>query len=179
MGIVKVRESGLVEWYDFVREAQDASHSAVDEDLESYLVYLLLRFMDQPELADQALGSAYLAALSHPIMGRSMMLRNVGDQCLLFSGLYPERATHRCVRVGYFVDIGKRSYLGAAEELRHEINLSKLYNRLCMHFVSLMDVLQSMRNLGAEDQRLSLQKAMEIWEDTGSSFARKLILERE
>ncbi|MDQ2994980.1 MAG: hypothetical protein M3R00_08590 [Pseudomonadota bacterium] len=177
MAIIKVRQTAVAQWYDIVREAQELSACAVDEELESYLVYMLLRFMDQTDLAEQAVGMAFLAAQQSPFMGRSMLLRNVGDQCLLYSGLYPERATNRGLRVGYYVHIGKRSYSAAADEIRHEINISKMYERLCAQFVTLMDVLHSVRQLGGEEQRLSLKKAMEIWEDTGSLFARKLIVE--
>ncbi len=175
MAVYNVEKTAVVEWYEIVREAQSTSDCAVDEELESYLVYLLLRFMNQPDLGEMPLGMAFLSALQHPLMGRSMMLRNVGDQCLLITGLFPELAAHRLLRVGYYVGIGRRSYLAAAEELHHEVNASKLYQRLCAEFVTLMDVLQSMRNLGRVEQRLSQHLAKEIWEDTRSPVALNII----
>lgn len=141
------QKAAVVEWFDIVREAQMRSACAVDEELESYLVYLLLRFMDQPDFADQPLGMAYLTALQDSTMGRSMMLRNIGDQCLLLTGLYPDWAIHRMMRVNYYVAIGKSAYESAATDLRHEINTSQLYRRLCAEFRSLMKVLQSLRTL--------------------------------
>ena len=40
---------------------------------------------------------------------RAESLRQVGDHCLLFSGLFPQIAERRLVRISYFVNIGRSS----------------------------------------------------------------------
>jgi hypothetical protein len=73
---------------------------------------------------------------------RQQQLRDVGDKCLLFSGLFPELASQRQVPISYFVGLGQHAYhilsllLGAS--------LAELFHSLDEHFVSLMDTLQCM-----------------------------------
>jgi len=98
----------------------------------------------------------------------TMQLRDVGDQCLLFSGLFPQIAERRLVKVSYFVDIGRAAYDQLASLVDHHSD--RLYGRLAEAFIAIMDVLQAMRGLsgGAVLQPLS---AAELWADTGSQSA--------
>jgi hypothetical protein len=83
----------VAQWHSLVRQAEEEYGSYLDESMESYLVFTLMRFMKDQDLATQAV------ALDQ--------LRDIGDQCLLLSGLYPKRAERRLVRVSYYVNIGR------------------------------------------------------------------------
>lgn len=171
MSRLVVKASTMEEWLALVSEAKVAADCKLDEDMESYLVFLLMRFTEKPEIAASVLALDYLR--SAQISGHLAQdhLRDVGDKCLLYSGLFPERAVRRRVKVSYFVDLGRGAYNQLADQLGHSTAI--LYERLARTFVALMDVLQTMRTLGAEQAVLDPIRSYELWRDTGSLRARK------
>ena len=168
-----VHTSATEEWLSLVHEAETASEHHLDEEMQSYLVFLLMRFTEKPELAASIMAVEYLQSMQ--AMGRigQEQLRNVGDKCLLYSGLFPQRAERRRVKISYFVDLGRSAYQQLSEQLEH--NAAVMYHRLAGTFVSLMDILQAMRALGAPDAQLDPLRAFELWQDTGSRAALKAL----
>ncbi len=167
-----VRANVTDEWVTLVNEAEAAAERSLDEDMESYLVFLLIRFTEKPELAGSVLALDYLRGMQLSGHLAQDQLREVGDKCLLYSGLFPERATRRRVQVSYFVDLGRGAYQQLAERLGN--SAAELYQRLAAAFVSLMDILQAMRELGQPPQ-LDPLRAYELWRDTGSAQALKTL----
>jgi len=168
-----VHTSATEEWLSLVHEAETASEHHLDEEMQSYLVFLLMRFTEKPELAASIMAVEYLQSMQ--AMGRigQEQLRNVGDKCLLYSGLFPQRAERRRVKISYFVDLGRSAYQQLSEQLEH--NAAVMYHRLAGTFVSLMDILQTMRALGAPEAQLDPLRAFELWQDTGSRAALKTL----
>ena len=157
----------LAQWHALVSEAQVASSRQLDESLESYLVFLLMRFSGQPEMARRIMAMEFLEAQREPGL-KSDRLRDVGDQCLLFSGLFPKLAEKRLVKVSYFVALGRTAYDQLSGMVdRHS---DRLYGRLAQTFVGIMDVLHAMRGLSGEPV-LDPLAAAELWADTGSQSA--------
>lgn len=136
------------QWQKLVKEAAITSECNLDEELESYLVFLLMRNADRPEMADSVLALEYLQSLLNEGTQRTDQLREVGDKCLLYSGLFPEQAYRKQVHIHYFIDIGQSSYHQIAETLQR--SYAKMYQRLSEYFVMLMDVLQAIREMGRE-----------------------------
>lgn len=161
------------QWLEIVHEAQAAADCQLDEALESYLVYLLMRFTDRPELVDAVLALEYLNSMALAGRERRDRLRDVGDRCLLYSGLFPQRAECRCVRIGYFVDLGRSAYQQLAESL--EYRPGELYADLARAFVSLMDVLQMMREIGMGRPCLDALTAARSWSDSNSRYALRVL----
>ncbi|MFN2309650.1 MAG: hypothetical protein ABR553_07925 [Gammaproteobacteria bacterium] len=160
--------TSTAQWHALVSEAEVAATRRLDETLESYLVFLLMRFCARPELAGRVLALDYLRGSAASGQLQEVVLRDVGDQCLLFSGLYPRHAERRLVRVSYFVDLGRGAYGQLAERLRHAG--AGMYLQLAEGFVALMDVLQAMRSLDGKPALEPLQ-SFELWTDTGSRSA--------
>lgn len=167
-----IRANATEEWVTLVSEAEAAAAQRLDEDMESYLVFLLIRFTERPELAASVLGLDYLHSMQLSGHLAQDQLRDVGDKCLLYSGLFPERAARRRVQVSYFVDLGRGAYQQLAGRLGS--STAELYQRLAATFVSLMDILQAMRELG-QPSRLDPLSAYELWRDTGSAQALKTL----
>jgi hypothetical protein len=162
-----LQPTDVAQWHALVNEAQVACQCNLDEPLESYLVFLLMRFVERPDLAGRVMALEFLQA-QQETERITMQLRDVGDQCLLFSGLFPQVAERRLVKVSYFVDIGRAAYDQLASRLdRHS---DRLYGRLAEAFVPIMDVLQAMRGLSGEAVLQPLAAA-ELWADTGSQSA--------
>ncbi|HFD80289.1 MAG TPA: hypothetical protein ENK05_07875 [Gammaproteobacteria bacterium] len=173
MKTLVLQPTDVAQWHALVNEAQAAARSNLDESLESYLVFLLMRFCGQPELARRVMALEFLRAQEAHVQ-QTERLREVGDQCLLFSGLFPQVAEKRMVRVSYFVNIGRSAYDQLAAMVdRHS---DRLYGRLAETFVGVMDVLQAMRGLSGETVLQPLAAA-ELWTDTGSREARRSLAE--
>ncbi|MFV1972872.1 MAG: hypothetical protein ACC648_04055 [Thiohalobacterales bacterium] len=153
------------QWQALVQEAQASCDHRLDETLESYLVFLLMRFCNQPQCASRIIAEDYLNAQACAGELRIERLRDVGDHCLLFSGMFPQLAERRLVRVSYFVNLGRSSYQQLSDRLDH--SWSVVYEHLSRAFVILMDIMHAMRELGG-DSILTPFQAMDLWQDTGS-----------
>lgn len=134
----------LAQWQSLVLDALTISDYEFDEDLENYLVLTLDRFTQEQSLASSVIATDYMSALND---GAEHALRHVGDQCLLLSGMFPERALKKHVSLDYFINIGRQSYLNIANDNKHtDLNRDLFYN-LSFHFIGLMDVLNTIRQL--------------------------------
>jgi hypothetical protein len=160
------------QWQRLVRDAvRDSTHD-LGEDLESYLVFLLMRFAQDSTLTHRVMALEYLKGLSARGEARNNALRDVGDQCLLVAGVFPHQAERRMVRLSYFVELGQSAY----EQLSMFLGRStaQLYGELSNAFVSLIEVLHCMRGLGGALDLTPIE-ALELWQDTGSPRALKTL----
>ena len=114
------------QWQTLLHEAQSACDRELDETLESYLVFLLMRFTARPHCMSRVMAEDYLNSQAASGEQRVGQLRDVGDHCLLFSGLFPQLAERRLVRVSYFVDLGRSSYQQLADLLVNESDGGKI-----------------------------------------------------
>ena len=167
MDKIVIDATSTTQWKSLVTEASQARSIALTEDLESYLVFLLMRFTESPEIAQKLLGLEFLEGMHQVGSQRHLALRNVGDQCLLYSGLFPERARRKRVRVSYFINIGKTAY----HTLSHYDKNDSIFNVLAKQFVPLMDIMHAMRELETKIPALDPMLAAEVWQDTGSDHA--------
>jgi hypothetical protein len=164
-----IQPSATAQWHALVGEAEQACATRLGEELESYLVFLLMRYTDSPEIANSVLALDYLHSMEAIGHLRETQLREVGDKCLLYSGLFPARAERRRVNSSYYVKLGMGAYSALATALAQL--KAKLFEDLSQQFVKLMDVLQTMRELGSGQPCLQPLQAMELWTETGSAHA--------
>lgn len=139
-------------WRDAVREAAQRADVALDEELESYLVFVLMRHLGDAELGARVLAIDYLEALLASGSQRAQALRDTGDRCLLIAGLFPEQAQRRRVSLGYFLDLGIAAYTAEAEHARTA--LAALYRHLAAAFATLVRALVELRRLSGDWQGL-------------------------
>jgi hypothetical protein len=161
--------TSTAQWRQLVSEAQDSAHHSLDEELESYLVFLLMRYAQEPRKLATIVALEYLESLLARGQARRERLRDVGDTCLLFSGLFPNLARRRRVRISYYVHIGQ----GAYSELSQSLAAAHagMFAHLSEKFVALMDVLHAMRRLGTRDALLTPIEAFDLHTQTGSTSA--------
>ncbi len=164
--------SPTAQWQALVHDARVHAGIELNEELESYLVFLLMRFNDNPQVLQHVLANDFLIASQQNNLST---LREVGDKCLLFSGLFPKSAQRKRVPISYFVKLGQSAYSTLSE--RKENQLASLYFQLCHEFVELMDVLQTMRHSDPNAQNLNLLEAEALWNDTHSKNALKTLKE--
>lgn len=154
-------KNSLLLWQDVVKEAECRCSIELKGDIESYLVNLLDRYTNQPDVVKQVLATAFLEAQQQSHQSRKNSLQIVGDQCLLFAGLFPQVAGRRLVKISYFVDMGRHAYISVSD------CTNDLFSHLAIQFVIMMDVLQSIREYPA----LLPLEAYEQWRDVGSERA--------
>ncbi len=157
------------QWQTLVMEAEEKANRTLDETLESYLVFTLMRFTQRPEILSGVMALEFLNSASEQGSRRHEGLRDVGDQCLLCSGLFPQNAQRKLVRISYFVNLGRSAYQQLHSDQRHAGY--ELYGQLASDFIAMMDVLLAMRSLDQSKTVLSPIEAFELWEDTGSNQA--------
>jgi hypothetical protein len=172
MSSLVLQPTDLAQWHALVSEAQAACEHHLDETIESYLVFLLMRFVERPELAQKIIALEFLEA-QRASGQQTDILRDVGDQCLLFSGLFPKIAERRMVQVSYFVHIGRTAYDQLGTLVDHKCE--RMFSRLADGFVRVMDVLQAMRGLSGQPV-LDPLTAAELWAETGSQSAYREIV---
>jgi hypothetical protein len=152
-------------WHEVVVRAERESSIILNAELETYLISLLIRYTSQPELVKKIFATAFLEAHQLKNRERAISLQHVGDQCLLFAGLFPMAAVKRQVKISYFVDLGRSAY---AHISRTD---DDLYWSLAIQFIGLMDVLQSIRHY----TDLTPLAAFEQWESLGSRRALQIL----
>jgi len=130
-------------WTDLVHEAERGAATRLDEELESYLVFLLMGHTRDVQLDRNAVALDYLLARAESGTRLKQELREVGDRCLLLAGLYPEQAERRLVSIRYFLELGSHAYDELANALR--TGVAELYGHLAQAFARLVRVLMELR----------------------------------
>lgn len=133
----------LSQWHALVNEAQSITQLILNENTESYLVFLLMRYTQGPKLIESIVALDFLNSIHTPKQRQIDLLRDVGDKSLLFCGLFPGIAKKRHVSLEYFTDMGQSAYLSISE--LHEEQTSGLYSELSAQFIKLQQILQAMR----------------------------------
>ena len=132
------------QWHALVNEAQAVTRLVLNENTESYLVFLLMRFSQSTQLIESVIAMDFLESMRAPGKRQVDLLRDVGDKSLLFCGLFPGMAEKRHVRLEYFSDMGQAAYLTVSE--LHESESADLFSQLSAQFITLQNILQAMRS---------------------------------
>jgi hypothetical protein len=143
---IRTEASATALWQKLVKDAEGRAARALGDELESYLVFTLMRHQTHVALAGRVMALEWLE--SHLAHGRrrEQGLRDLGDACLLIAGLYPERAEHK-VSLSYFQDLGRDAYFRLGDDARH--GLAELFRHLGQAFAELVRVLFEVRRLDA------------------------------
>lgn len=176
-------DKGMIkQWRLLVSESAVVAGCDLDKGLENYLATLLMRFVDYPQLATDILLTERFINAGNDFSGMRnkgkhqihQTLRNVGDKCLLVSGLFPQLASQRHVKVSYFVNLGRAAYMQLQGGLSNAA-VSNLYCAVSHNFVALMDVLQTIRQAGTGVPGIDHLQAYDLWHDTNSRYARSVL----
>ncbi|MCX7117783.1 MAG: hypothetical protein NTW94_07805 [Legionellales bacterium] len=145
------------QWHALVNEAQAKTRLVLDENTESYLVFLLMRFSQTTHLMESVIALDFLESMQLQGKRQVELLRDVGDKSLLFCGLFPGMAQKRNVRLDYFSEMGQAAYLTVSELEARE--LAQLYYQLSTQFTTMQHILQAM---GGNSQHRAVDEVMLI-----------------
>lgn len=132
----------ISQWHALVNEAQASTRLMLSENTESYLVFLLMRFIQGNKLIESVIALDFLESMHKPRRRQVELLRDVGDKSLLFCGLFPGIAKKRNLSLDYFVDMGQAAYLTIGELYESQ---SRLFFQLSDQFIVLQQILRAMR----------------------------------
>lgn len=141
----------LSQWHALVNEAQASTSLLLNENTESYLVFLLMRFSQSSKLIDSVIALDFLESIRKSRQRQVELLRDVGDKSLLFCGLFPGMAEKRHVSLDYFVDMGQAAYLTVGELYESQAGL---YCQLSEQFLVLQQILRAIRGEFLQEQGL-------------------------
>lgn len=168
-------QSGITaQWHELITDAQASSGIQLDTPIESYLIHTLINYTQRPDIAARIFAIDYLLAQHKQGHARNIQLRELADQCLLYSGLFPQHSKRRNVSASYYVDIGRSAY----SDLSNEDNAwSDIFADLSDNFVTLMDTLLAIHHMDSnepDDFILDPLLALKTWQQTQSQQALKI-----
>jgi hypothetical protein len=140
-------------WQQLVLEAQTASHIDLNEDLQSYLVFLLIRHLYNDPLLHRPIALDFLDNMHLRGASQQHHLQELGDKCLIISGFFPGLAERRLVPVQYFMGMGQGAY-SALAFLSGKAN-AQLYHALSGGFLPLVELLRTIKQLPLDEHQSS------------------------
>ena len=153
-------------WRGLLTQAQQRTQCFLNEAVEEYLVCLLYRSLGSAAAPASLRAAGFANVLLDAGQGSGQDLAAVGDQCLIFAGLFPEHAIRKGIPLSYFVQVGRQAYHEQAATARAEE--PTLYRTLAEQFVPILDLFLTMRGFDRDQPGLDGLNAYQLWQDTGS-----------
>lgn len=147
------------QWYHLVNEAQASTQLVLNENTESYLVFLLMRFARTTDLIESIVAIDFLESMMAMKKLKTELLTQVGDKCLLLAGMFPGIANRRGLALNYFTDMGQVAYSSVASIEDHAA--AKLYIELSEAFLVMQQILQAMQGTAVVWSDLDLSLRLE------------------
>ena len=163
-------------WRAMLTEAQHMARRYLPPVVDDYVVQLLYRAVGKP---NSQVGEDARAVIERMVRHNSLRQMNfaaIGDQSLIFGGLFPEQAIKKGIPIAYFIHAGCNAYREFAA-LINEPAQRELFNALADHFVAVIDALHTMRGLQQNSPCIDALNAYQLWTETGSTYARQVLSE--
>jgi hypothetical protein len=154
-------------WRGLLTQAQQTVGCLLPERVEEYVVRLLYRTLGHAAEPQFLRAEAF----AHRIFDAGAMqvgdLAALGDHSLLLAGLFPDHAIRQRIPLSYCVSMGRYAYREHAASRPEGARL--LYQALCDRFVTMLDVLLSIRECNDGAPCLDGLSAFQLWSEAGSS----------
>ncbi len=166
----EIQLAEMAGWRALLTEAQHVARIYLAPAIEDYLLRLLYQAVGQPggRLEDDA--QAFVERLAERRQNAAHELLAVGDESLLYAGLFPEQVIRKGIPITYFVQVGVNAYREFAGT-QSATPASVIYATLANQFVDLLDVLHTLRELQQDTPCIDPMNAYQLWREVGSSHA--------
>lgn len=105
-------------FYKILKTTQEQYNCTVPDDVEAYLVILLSSFVERSDVPrEEPFAIAFLQLDSKP----ASYAKELGDDCLFITSMFPSYMTSRGMSANYLSDIGATSYGVAAERMNNSM----------------------------------------------------------
>lgn len=126
--------------YEVVLEGESRAGVTLSQEIESYLVHVIARYLDKPKVYEDPIAVKMLNAMSLPINQKRQKLQEVGEECLLIDGFGYRK--NNWPSKDYYVSMGQIAYGNMAYlERPPEI----LYENIAYEFSTVSRVIQQLR----------------------------------
>lgn len=135
-------------WVEFVKSGEARAEHNLGEELESFLVFTLMRFAKRTDIFSTTLAIEFLnASTNYTGRKKEQTLSEVGDTSLILAGLFPERSRRLGVSSSYFLEIGRMAFSDLADSFKRRKlgGLEGLYRNVGNGFPFMTDVLLATR----------------------------------
>lgn len=132
---VYVKES-----YELIKEAEQSLTINLAHNVEAYVVHLFAHFLDKPQVNTEPLGIKLMASANLPVTQRKVLLKEVGDECLLINAM--EWNKRRWPSNNYYAEIGQAAYLNRAYV---QLPVEDVFDDLALEFHSATKILRKCR----------------------------------
>lgn len=176
---------------DFFREsinsAIDNQHVEVDPHTSHYVVNLLTLFARSEKFYnadDEHCGVRPLALMMADAVAaesrelRSTSLQRIGDVALFTAGFFADSLAYRPVDIDYYVSMGGSAYGSLSDEIKgttRGMALVNVFRELARKFLSLVDVLNEVRDGARLSADVDVLRTYEVWRKTGSKRAATIL----
>ncbi len=176
---------------DFFREsinsAIDNQHVEVDPHTSHYVVNLLTLFARSEKFYnadDEHCGVRPLALMMADAVAaesrelRSNSLQRIGDVALFTAGFFADSLAYRPVDIDYYVSMGGSAYGSLSDEIKgttRGMALVNVFRELARKFLSLVDVLNEVRDGARLSADVDVLRTYEVWRKTGSKRAATIL----
>jgi hypothetical protein len=161
--------SELTGWRALLTEAQHVARVYLAPAIEDYLVRLLAQAVGRPSEGLEHAAQAFVERLALRAKPRQELIA-VGDESLLFAGLFAEQAIRKGIPITYFVQVGVNAYREYAAT-QADATARSIFSTLANQFVDLLDILHTLRELQQDTPCLDAMNAYQLWRETGSAHA--------
>lgn len=142
MGTLVLQPTELAQWYALVAEAECVAKLELDQDIERYLVLMLIHYCTSTDIVGCRMSIDYLNALHSPRRFQLEALQRVADICLIYNGFYGEYLKKLGDNCHYYTNLGTHCYHMIFERFGAE-----LYEKIADHYLDACHILQSVRSI--------------------------------
>ena len=150
MQSIKLGSSEIAQWHALILDAQSSVGFYLPASIEQYIVMTLNAYTKNTSIASVVIAIDYLQALKDSSSLSLQKLRDVGDQCLILSGLFPERAARKNLSQEYFTNIGKEAYYSLSFADSQTIDNQNVFYQLFENFSELIKLLNNTRGINED-----------------------------
>ena len=108
---INPKSSSQFEWYSMIEKAKIISGYNFSDSVQHYLVLTLRQFTTNQDLASKVLAIDFLTHSEMSTANDQRSIRDLGDHCLVLSGLFPERIVKKNISLNYHFNILCFKYL--------------------------------------------------------------------
>lgn len=178
-------ESNLVEFFkDLVTSALRNQKLDTDEMVEFYLVQLLARYHEKPDItpvnpqtgSEEPFAITYLRGLNTSKREGFDVLKNLGDRSLYLSGFFSEHFQSSSVGLDYYISLGGHAYQRVSELVGHlNPQVKEMFLELGKNFPRFVDILSEISSDTAAKPDTNLLRLYEKWVATGDQRAAEIL----
>lgn len=128
-------------FYNLIIDAEKNSGIFLEQDLQAFVVYALLRNIHNHKLKELVFAETLLSAIDKPDIKN---LESIVDQALIYAGMFPKRARKVGVSKYYYHDIGITASVWLSNHYAQlQSSYYQVYDKVAKDFNNLVQVLKS------------------------------------